>query len=245
MIKEAIEKIVSLVAPEVYIVAGDTYTTNKNMTRVAPHIDRPCATPFFSLEGIVQAIGTEINRDEIQKPIFVEVEAHNKVVVFTTYRGDNLQRDTLYTATPTLPTSFTVWNHYDDAIIMIRSQFVQNAGTEYLLNLLSHISDEDSVVTEDNGVSQKISATKGIALKVMEKINSRVSLAPFRTFLEVKQPESEFLIRIKKEEGDHPIIGIIEADGGMWKLTARRTIADYLKQELAELISGGSVVVTI
>ena len=38
----------------------------------------------------------------------------------------------------------------------------------------------------------------------------------FRTFLEVEQPESEFLLRVDPDEG----IGFFEADGGIWKLEA-------------------------
>jgi hypothetical protein len=38
-------------------------------------------------------------------------------------------------------------------------------------------------------------------------------------------------------------IGLFEADGGMWKLEAKRRIADQLKDMLRDLISEGKVVV--
>lgn len=241
ILKDAIEKIADLATPKTYEIHGDTYTIDSNMRRVNPHIDRPAEISFSSLDGIAQAISAEIER-EIRKPIFVYVESHESVRVFTTYRADNMGRDTLYSAAPDLPAPFRTWSDHDDAIIMLRSQFIQNEGTEYLLGLLSRISDKDEVFSEDNGVSQKVSATRGVALKTFEQIKSRVSLAPFRTFLEVDQPASEFIVRLKKAEGS-PKIGIIEADGGAWKLAAKRNIAQYFREHLSKLIEKNLVVV--
>lgn len=244
MIKEAIEKIVSLATPKTYEIGDDTYTIDPNMKRITPHVDRPTAIAFSSLDGVVQAIQTEMER--VTQPVFVSVSSHKKIEVFTTYRKDNMARDLLYTATPDLPEPFRTWSEHDDTIIMLRSRFIQNEGAEYLLDLLSRISSEDSVQSEDNGVSQKVSATKGVALKAFERVKSRVLLAPFRTFLEVEQPESEFILRLKqgdKEKGTQTQIGIIEADGGAWKLAAKHSIADYFRGQLGDLLEENKVVV--
>lgn len=40
-------------------------------------------------------------------------------------------------------------------------------------------------------------------------------------------------------------VGIIEADGGMWKIAARRSVVAYLEKELKELIESGNVVVSL
>jgi len=66
-----------------------------------------------------------------------------------------------------------------------------------------------------------------------------VKLKPYRTFNEVEQPESEFLLRLS----DGAQVALYEADGGAWKLTARRNIADYLRKQLAALIDDGIVIV--
>jgi len=60
-----------------------------------------------------------------------------------------------------------------------------------------------------------------------------------RTFVEVEQPESDFLLRIS-ERGE---IGVYPADGGVWKLEATRNIAGYFEEALKDLIESGSVVV--
>ena len=91
---------------------------------------------------------------------------------------------------------------------------------------------KNSVTSEDNGVTQTVEARKGIALKAREQVKPRVPLCPFRTFLEVEQPESEFLVRMR-EGGE---IGLFEADGGMWKLDAKNLSNNILKPNYLSLL---------
>ncbi len=101
------------------------------------------------------------------------------------------------------------------------------------------MTDEKSVSTNDNGITQTVEARQGVALNALVEVKPRVLLRPFRTFLEVEQPESEFLLRVHPEEG----IGFFEADGGIWKLEAKKNIADYFNTNLADLIEAGKVVI--
>lgn len=109
------------------------------------------------------------------------------------------------------------------------------------MDLLSRISKENGVTTTDNGVSQTVEARRGVALKTMVQVKPRVPLRPFRTFQEVEQPESEFLLRLD-EDGN---IGLFEADGGMWKLTARQTVKAFLEAQLADLVTSGAVFIAL
>lgn len=63
------------------------------------------------------------------------------------------------------------------------------------------MTDEKSVRTNDNGVTQTVEARQGVSLNAMVDVKPRVMLRPFRTFLEVEQPESEFLLRVDPDEG--------------------------------------------
>lgn len=84
-----------------------------------------------------------------------------------------------------------------------------------------------------------VEARQGIALKERVEVRPRVVLQPFRTFLEVDQPESEFLLRVDAEKG----VGLFEADGGVWKLEAKKNIAAYFAKSLSGLIEAGQVVI--
>ena len=71
------------------------------------------------------------------------------------------------------------------------------------------------------------------------QVKPRVTLRPFRTFLEVAQPESEFILRLN----DRGEINLIGADGGAWKLEAVRNIAAYFEEKLGDMVEAGRVVV--
>jgi len=75
--------------------------------------------------------------------------------------------------------------------------------------------------------------------RAVVNVRPRIKLQPFRTFLEVAQPESEFLLRVDSEKG----IAFFEADGGIWRLEAKRNIAEYFERGLKDLIEQGKVVI--
>ena len=76
-------------------------------------------------------------------------------------------------------------------------------------------------------------------LREQQTVQPIVHLQPCRTFLEVEQPASDFLLRLSKS--GYPALH--EADGGAWKLEAKRNIAADLGEKLADLVERGSVVV--
>ena len=68
-----------------------------------------------------------------------------------------------------------------------------------------------------------------------------VTLCPYRTFLEVEQPESQFVFRIKDEGGVQ--FKLVEAEGGMWKNEAMHLIKNYFLSELKEILADGRITV--
>ena len=60
-----------------------------------------------------------------------------------------------------------------------------------------------------------------------------MTLAPYRTFPDVAQPESTFILRMKGgSEHQAPTAALFEADGGKWALMAVERIAEHLSIEL-------------
>lgn len=235
MLKEAIEKILSLAPPATYEIDGHTYSS-KELERIDPPEARPRNLEVSGLDSLCKLICTEL--EKIGTTVMIRVVSHDRVEVFTTYLQD-FTRYQLYSARADVPGFRTGYRDRDQALIELRSLFLQNEGVEYLLGLLSRMSLENNVTTNDNGVTQTVETVQGIALKSNETIKPRVPLAPFRTFLEVEQPESEFLLRVN-DDGD---IGLFEADGGVWKLDAKQNILSYFKIRLVPLIEAGRVVV--
>lgn len=60
-------------------------------------------------------------------------------------------------------------------------------------------------------------------------------LIPYRTFLEVEQPASEFVFRIGEGRGGAPVFKLVAADGGLWKSQAVENVKRYLVEQLADI----------
>jgi len=238
MLEKAIQKIASMAESKTYLINGDTYS-DRDLIRIPSHIDKPRSFELSGLDGIAKMIRAEITAHPA--PMFVRVTGPTQVDVYTTYLQD-ASRVFAYTAKADVP-DFRGGFFFDhmETIIRLRSRFVPNEGQEYLLSLLSRMNLEQSATSTDNGVTQRVEARQGIALNSKETIKPIVKLRPYRTFHEVEQPESEFLIRVD----DRGNVGLFEADGGAWKLQAKKNIAAYFEEVLKDLVESGSVIVTI
>ena len=236
MLKDMINRIVDLAAPTTVEVDGSVYS-NQELVFIQDKKPMPKCIDLTGLDSICKMVRNEY--DHVGLQIFIQVKDYKSVTVFTSLDSDE-ERLYLYKCVADTPAvTSDRFMAYEKAVIELRSLYIPNEGTEYLLQLLSSISNESKVTSSDNGVTQQVEARSGIALNSMVKIEPRVTLRPFRTFIEVEQPESEFLLRIN-ERGE---IGFFPADGGVWKLEATRNVAAYFENALKDLIDTGAVVV--
>ena len=243
MLKEFIEHIQSTTKPQIFEKDGATFVVYAEEAphQLRPDIDHPDILPLHSLDALVKLVRTEASKAET--PLYITIPDHLTVRCFGQPQPDaRFFRQVYYEARATdVPGFRDGFREKDKAIIELRSRFAPGEGVDYLLDLLSRISKDSNVATTDNGVSQTVEARQGIALKTVEPLKPRVPLRPFRTFQEVEQPESEFLLRMD-EEGN---IGLFEADGGMWKLKARQTVKAFLEEQLAEEVAGNGVYIAL
>ena len=236
MLKEFVNRLVELAAPTIHEVEGSVYS-NQQLVHIMDKKPMPKCIDLTGLDSICKMVRNEAEHVGLQ--IFIQVKDYKSVSVFTELDEDE-DRLYLYNCVADTPAvAMGRFMAYENAVIELRSLYIPNKGTEYLLQLLSSISNESKVTSSDNGVTQQVEARSGIALNSMVKIEPRVTLQPFRTFVEVAQPESEFLLRIN-ERGE---IGFFPADGGVWKLEATRNVAAYFEDKLKDLIESGAVVV--
>ena len=236
MLKAFVEKLEKMAGPKTFEIEGKTFASQQ-LEEIKPAKDVPTAIRVNGLDSICKLVRHEA--EKVGRKLFVQVQTYNEVRVFSTF-DDEYDRFYLYNCTADTPNvTMGRFMAYENAVIELRSLYIPNDDVKYLLGLLSSISKESKVTSSDNGVTQKVEARSGIALTSMVELKPRVSLKPFRTFIEVEQPESEFLLRIN-EDG---CIGMFPADGGVWKLEATRNVASYFENELKDLIESGQVVV--
>lgn len=245
MLKEAIEKIQSLCKPEIFNEGASTYVigTDGSARELHPDVFFPDEITLNSLDSLVKLVKTEANRAGYPAPIYITIPKHDYVECFTQPLADKYQKRTrLYAVRAT---DIPGWGDkvnmaFEEAMIALLTRFQATSDTDYVRKLLSDITTGSKITYNDNGIAQSVVTKRGIDLQANAAIRPIVTLRPYRTFQEVAQPESIFLIRINERS-----INFIEADGGMWKLTARNTVKAYLEKEFAEEIQSGQVVVTL
>lgn len=236
MLKAFANYLVSLGENKTYEINGHTYSDH-SLELVEELRPKPKEIGLKSLDALAKIIRQEIVK--IPQPIFVNVVDAKTVSAFSTFDEKDCFRTYAYKTVSDVPSFREGFRPLEQAVIELRSRFVPGEGVDYLLDLISRVNKENGVTTTDNGVSQTVEARSGVSLKTMVTIKPRVMLTPYRTFLEVQQPTSEFLLRLN-DDGE---VGLFEADGGIWTLTAKDRIAAYFEAELADLIESDCVVV--
>lgn len=229
MLKEFIDRIIDLAPVDRFSVGGREYTSQGAHAIMEP---LPDALPFNTLSGFA-----DFAKGHDREGVFVHVVNHGEVHLVAMEINDWMKRGCWAKASMMAhPDAFKFgqFRSPEDFVIGLRSQFVQNIDAETVLKVVGNISSESALQVEDDGVSQSVSQRGGVVLKSRAGLPNSVNLAPFRTFREVTQPESEFFLRAQKggRDGEMPQLALFEADGSAWKLHAMSNIAAFLRTRL-------------
>lgn len=243
MLKDFIAHIQKTTQPLIHRDEGHTYAIDcdGNCTEILPEEFHPALLKLTSLDALVKLVRTEAT--EMDAPLYITIPDHLTVRCFGQPDAyERYHRQVYYEANAT---DVPGWDQkvqlgFEEAQIALRTRFQETGDTLYAMKLLSDISLGAKVIYNDNGIATTVTTQKGVALQTNEQIKPLVNLKPYRTFQEVEQPESIFLIRLN-DRG----ISFTEADGGMWKLHARETVKKYLEDRLKEEISEGMVHVAL
>lgn len=235
MDRTAIEKIEELCEPHLIERYGYEYSDKELKVVKKPTVS---TIRLHTLAGLVDIIRKEYTN--FDGPVIVNVDCAEYVRVYSAIDEDDRGREIPYDVTAELiEIPFNRRLDYETMMITLKSKFVETPELLELVKLLGTITEENSATASDDGFSQSVVVRKGIAMKEGKVVKPIVKLKPYRTFSEVDQPESEFLVRLS----DGAQVALYEADGGAWKLQARRNVAEYLKANLTEFIESGEVIV--
>lgn len=223
--REFIEKIEDMTGPKVIETVQGTFS-DKHLYRIENELADTIV--LSSLSGLAEMIKQEMN--EYNLPLFVRATSAERVHVFGAIR-DDMQRERPFTAEAKfIDFDFNEYISIENMIICLKSRFAPTEDRDYLVQLLGNITDQQSVQTKDDGITQSATVKSGIQLIGEQRIKPIVTLKPYRTFLEVEQPESDFLIRLKDGRA-----ALFEADGGAWEREAVKNVADKLRELLEDV----------
>lgn len=121
--------------------------------------------------------------------------------------------------------------------IALQTEFVGSTVREELMSFIASVKSGATREIVDDRVAQTVTARRGISMSENKAVPNPWSLAPYRTFPEIHQPESLFVFRARGgSDSEPPELGLFEADGRAWKLEAMARIAAKLSE-----LSGGKV----
>ncbi len=241
MIKEALQYLVNLGEVEIKRENGQTYSTQPLYL-----IKNPIAQTVTvnTLTGLVDYLKSSFDEEFHNDSLMVHVASPTHVSVYS-HLNDDMTRNAFIEAKAFLP-EFRFGRFYDPESfnIALQAVFVSNDDLKGVLKLVGNIKDDNITLYGDDGISQQVTAKMGVATVAHVKVPNPVRLSPYRTFVEVSQPESNFVFRMHKGQ-DGPECALFEADGGAWRNTAMQAIMAYLQESLEAQIEIGNIVLIV
>jgi hypothetical protein len=209
-----------------------------NSKEIKPLINRAVEPlRINTLTGLVEYVKANIERQhsKFYLQVFDETTVYLKGVLDSA--GG---RETLVVAEAIVPNfRYGCFLNTEELIIAFQSKFTKTHDRDLLLKVVGNVKEENIRETGDNGISQAVTIKTGVASATDVLVPNPVTLAPYRTFLEVEQPSSDFIFRMK----DGPAGAIFEADGGAWRNQAIANVREYLKAELIAEINLGKITI--
>lgn len=231
---QAIADLAQRAAGQETIVKADDreFSTTKLHEIPVERLPEPSTLELTSLEGLVGFV--EENRDDLElEKCIVHVKGPGEVVLLSNLRGASEQRFVYARAKAvdvTKAGGFVLGKHMpvEEFIVGLQTCFVDHADRAEVLRLVGNLEDAAIKTSRDDGVSQEVTVRQKVAGVELTSIQNPVMLAPFRTFREVAQPSSAFLLRVQKGA----TAALFAADGGQWELEAVAYVAEHLQNHL-------------
>ena len=222
--------------PQVFTVGEETYiSTGNHYERVKPvlpdKIVRPGTFETFSLDGLIDYIKEDVDGffKDPERKFLVRVCGPHSVEVVSPVTGYWQERITVAKCEALVPkVEFDRFRDPESFQIMVQTCFEDSKNRADVLLLAGNIRKEQSMRTADDGVSQTVTVNAGVATAADVTVKNPVPLTPYRTFREVEQPESPFVLRFDEEAR----VALFTGDGSAWQLEAVSRIAEYLQNNL-------------
>jgi len=207
--------------------------TDRMMFAVTGEEREPTALTFSTLDGFAAYLQAEGER------CYVQVVSPWQVAAVSPLRGtDKSQRRRLALAeckTAVLDGfAFGEWNDLESMAIALQTCFAPLYEVAALRKFCASVRSTAEVGVDDDGVSQSVQAKRGIAAVQPTVVTNPWLLAPWRTFAEVAQPGSTYVLRFRKEEGEQLEAALFPTGDQRWQVEAVKAIAANLASRLGE-----------
>jgi len=214
---------------------GQQYTTTE-LHDPRKKLPEPEVLTIHTLKGLVEYLAKCPDGLKPEEHL-IHVVGPNEVQLVSKLLGHFQQRFVIAKAvTPNAAAksplfSFGQFSPAEDMVITLQSLFEDSGDRAKVLSLLGVVNDEVVKTQSDDGITQTVGVKAGVGGDHLGvDIPNPVTLTPFRTFREVDQPASEFILRGKPGQGG-TVFALFEAEGNAWELAAVQNIAAWLEEK--------------
>ena len=232
MLTNFIEKIISLGKIRT-VKINEIFYAKAALARIKDPAQLSPATRIFNtLLGLVEYCK---NIDDSTK--FISVASPTEVNLFGGMDpdNDNIQFHYAKAQLPVQNFKFGTWHELEVFIIELMGMFAESSDKSDIISILSNLANTNVIENHDDKFSQSLQIKTSITTKAQVEIKNPVLLKPFRTFREVEQPASNFILRYKNQSNSI-IAALFEADGGAWQIDAIANIKTWLKAAAPDVI---------
>lgn len=199
-----------------------------------PHdIPHPAEIVVHKLASIRDYL--ELNVDGLDKSkLMLQVTTPVEVGLLRAIEGPEtrFRRQMLLRAEAMLPVfPFGTFLPHEEFMVRLQSMFVPTPERDDLLTTVSAISESAVRTTREDGFAQEVNVSKGVQMVGAKRLPNPVNLRPYRTFPEIEQPESPFVVRARqaREDDERPQLALFESDGGAWRMSAMDALGVWLR----------------
>ena len=225
--------------PEVLEINGGVYAffggRMNRMEHVLPDdMPEPSSVTVFSLNGLVDMIRADVDGmfAEGNPMHIVRVTDETTVEVLSPALGiHRVRHRRILCQAPVPRIRFGQYLETEDFQVMMQTCFEKSEARDMVMTLAGSVSREQSMRKSDDGMTQTVQAQHGVVTVGEVRLNNPVPLTPLRTFYEVEQVTSPFILRFD----ENAKAALYEGDGGAWRLKAVSAVADWLRRNLEGL----------
>lgn len=233
MIKEALQYIVGLSDIKTIEHNYEVYA-DRHLHRVPNEIDCLDLLGVNTLSGFMDYVASNEGHaaECTDDPVYIQIVSPTEVRMVSVLNADN-KRSTYIKATAVLPEQH--FGHVLDQerfLIWLRTSFVDTENRQDMIQFCGCVTGNDVVNLDDDGISQKVSVSTFVGTKDAIAPTDPL-LCPYRTFVDIEQPESQFVFRSQKLDLGVGFV-LYEAYGGAWKTVAMDTIRKYILKYMEE-----------
>src|SRR6266850_1553330 len=184
---------------------GEYEFSSSSLVRLDTDPLRPEPLVFNGLTGFAQYV----NAEPEATAALIHVVSPTEVQAVGKLGGHDKDKRRCYAKAVVTPTTagfqFNEFHSMGDLNIFLKTCFAQKGGDiQDLRKFCAGVRSAAEKVSADDGVSQTVQAKAGIAAISSVPVNNPWSLAPWRTFVEVTQPESDYVLRFDQGSFEGP-----------------------------------------